>query len=321
MPKGTVLFVTKSGQREPSPLSQKRAKENRPQWHLFAIFAKKDDMRIINLDEYELSGGGKLGESYINKSNPDELLKLYSKELEELGLSEYERACKVHEIGVPSPTPGEQVRTQDGRLGILFKRVLGKKSYARALSQNPENLQQYAQEFADMCKQLHQTVPPKGLFPDVKEQYKKEMDLNPYLTAQEKEAINRFIDSLPDANTAVHGDLHHGNVIFTSEGKKYFIDLSDFCTGSPLFDLGIVLLQTCMIPDEMIKELYHIDKPTSLAFWGAFVKAYFGADANPDQIKEMLMPFALLRIIEVERHMGYCVDFIRPKVHQMIGLK
>ena len=34
-------------------------------------------MRIIDINDYELSGGGKLGESYINRSNPDELLKLY----------------------------------------------------------------------------------------------------------------------------------------------------------------------------------------------------------------------------------------------------
>lgn len=273
----------------------------------------------INLDDYQLSGGGKLGESYICKDNPDVLLKLYANELEELGLSEYERARKVHQIGIPSPTPGELVRTQDGRLGILYKRVLGKKSYARAISEHPENLQQYAQEFADMCKQLHQTVPPKDLFPTVKEQYKKEMDLDPFLSDKEKEGLKKFIDTLPDADTAVHGDLHHGNVIFTPEGKKYFIDLSDFCTGSPLFDLGIVLLQTCMIPDEMIKELYHIDKPTSLAFWTEFVKAYFGSDAQPDQITEMLKPFAILRIIEVERHMGYAVPMVRPAIQKMIG--
>lgn len=274
---------------------------------------------IISLDDYELSGGGKLGESYICKNNPDVLLKLYANELEEVGLNEYERARKVHQIGIPSPTPGERVRTQDGRLGILYKRVLGKKSYARAISEHPEKLQQYAQEFADMCKQLHSTLPPKGLFPTAKEQYAKEMDLNPYLQPQEKEGLKRFIGNLPDADTAVHGDLHHGNVIFTPEGKKYFIDLSDFCIGSPLFDLGIVYLQTCFIPEEMVKELYHIDKPTSLAFWGEFVKAYFGADAQPDEINNMLKPFALLRILEVERLMGKPIDIIRPAVHQMIG--
>ena len=39
MPLGTVLFGYFMCQREPSPLSPKRAKENRPQWTLFAIFA------------------------------------------------------------------------------------------------------------------------------------------------------------------------------------------------------------------------------------------------------------------------------------------
>ena len=39
MPLGTVLFGYFMCQREPSPLSPKRAKENRPQWTLFVIFA------------------------------------------------------------------------------------------------------------------------------------------------------------------------------------------------------------------------------------------------------------------------------------------
>ena len=39
IPLGTVLFGYFMCQREPSPLSPKRAKENRPQWTLFAIFA------------------------------------------------------------------------------------------------------------------------------------------------------------------------------------------------------------------------------------------------------------------------------------------
>ena len=73
---------------------------------------------IIDLKDYELSGGGKLGESYIKKDDPDILLKLYSTQLEKMGLDEYERACKVRQIGLPCPEPGQVVRTTDGRLGI-----------------------------------------------------------------------------------------------------------------------------------------------------------------------------------------------------------
>ncbi|MBO7111004.1 MAG: phosphotransferase [Bacteroidaceae bacterium] len=275
-------------------------------------------MRIIDINDYELSGGGKLGESYIHKTDSDVLLKLYSHQLEELGLSEYERACKVHDLGIPCPTPGEQVRTQDGRLGILYKRALGKKSYARALSEHPENLKQYAQEFAQMSRQLHQTVPPKGMFPNIKDQYKKEILLNPYMTDKEKEGINRFIDKLPDAPTAVHGDLHYGNIIFTPDGRKYFIDLSDFSTGTPLFDIGILFLQACWMPEEMEMELYHITTKTSRAFWEAFIPEYFGPDAKKEEVEAMVSPYAALRILEVERHMGEPVPFVHPMIQRLI---
>ena len=273
---------------------------------------------IIDLNDYELSGGGKLGESYIHKTDPNLLLKLYSHQLEELGLSEYESACKVHGLGIPCPTPGEQVRTGDGRLGILYKRAMGKKSYARALSEHPENLQQYAAEFAAMCKLLHSTVPPKGMFTTARNKYKEGILLNPFLKPEEKTDINRFIDTLPDADTALHGDLHYGNVIFTPDGKKYFIDLSDFCTGTPMFDIGILFLQACCVPDEVELELYHITTKVSKAFWKAFIPEYFGPDANQEEVEEMVTPYALLRILQVERLMGYPIEHIRPKLHSLI---
>ena len=142
--------------------------------------------KIIDLKDYELSGGGKLGESYIKKDNPDILLKLYSTQLEKMGLDEYERANKVYNLGLPCPEPGEQVRTTDGRLGILYKRIHGKLSYARALSYHPELMEQYAVEFAELCKKLHSTVPPAGLFPTIKDQFTNYIKENPFLTDQER---------------------------------------------------------------------------------------------------------------------------------------
>lgn len=274
----------------------------------------------ISLSDYDLSGGGKLGESYVHKFNPDILLKLYPPHLEIIGLQEYERACKVYRSGVPSPEPGELGRTEDGRLGILFKRIVGKKSYARALSEHPELLEEYAASFARLCRQLHSTRPEPGLFPSAKEQYIREIGLNPFLTEKEKEGLVRYIEHLPDADTALHGDLHHGNVIFAEDGKQYFIDLSDFCTGSPLFDLGILMLQTCLIPERLELELYHIGLDISKAFWQAFVTDYFGPGTSQEEIKAMLLPYAYLRVLVVERLTGSRIDPIRPYVHTMIGI-
>jgi uncharacterized protein (TIGR02172 family) len=175
---------------------------------------------IIDLKDYELSGGGKLGESYIKKDDPDVLLKLYSTDLEKMGLDEYEKACKVYNLGLPCPEPGQLVRTADNRVAIQFKRIHGKLSYARALSIHPENIEQYAAEFAAVCKKLHSTTPPPGLFPTFKDQSSQYIRENPFLTDEERSGILHFIDSQPDADTALHGDLHIGNVIFDDKGQK-----------------------------------------------------------------------------------------------------
>ncbi len=274
---------------------------------------------IINLADYETSGAGALGESYISKSNPDILLKLYSREREQMGLDEYERACKVYSIGVPCPAPGELVRTGEGLLGIQFRRIVGKKSYARALSEHPERLEEYAARFAEECRRLHAIRPEQGLFPTAKEQCLTHIRLDKFLSDEEKAALERYVGGLPDADTALHGDLHQGNIIFTDDGKQYFIDLSDFCTGSPLFDLAIVYRQTCLMPEPFIKENYHIDAATARAFWHAFVPCYFGPDAVIEEVEAMLEPYNTLRSLALEQSLGEYRPAIRPALKKMMG--
>ena len=91
----------------------------------------------------------------------------------------------------PCPEPGESVRTTDGRLGIQYKRIHGKLSYARALSYHPELIEQYAVEFAEISKKLHSTVPPAGLFPTIKDQYTDYIKDNPFLTDDERDIIEK----------------------------------------------------------------------------------------------------------------------------------
>ena len=273
---------------------------------------------IINLNDYESSGAGALGESYISKNNPNILLKLYSREREQMGLDEYERACKVYQIGVPCPAPGELVRTEEGLLGIQFHRIVGKKSYARALSEHPERLEAYAARFAEECKKLHSIRPEPELFPTAKEQCLMHIRLNKFLSDEEKAGIERYVAGLPDADTALHGDLHYGNIIFTEDGTHYFIDLGDFCTGSPLFDLAIVYRQTCKMTEAFIKENYHIDAATAKAFWHAFVPHYFGPDARIEEVEAMLEPYNTLRSLALEQSLNKYRPEIRPALREMI---
>ena len=254
----------------------------------------------ITLNDYILSGGGANGESYDHKTDPSVMLKLYFPGKIQQPLDEMMLARKVYAMGIPTPEPGEYVVTEDGRYGIRFKRILGKTSYSRATGDHPEKVLQYAEEFAQMCQQLHATHIDTTQFENVKDRYFRLLNENPFFTAEEKEKLHRFIADVPDEDTAIHGDLQFSNAIFVGD-QRYFIDLGDFCYGNHLFDVGMVYL-CCVLSDEaFIKETFHMDKATSIKFWESFAPAYFGRDRSLKDIEAEIRPFAGLKTLIVER--------------------
>ena len=255
----------------------------------------------ISLDDYILSGGGANGESYNHKTDPSVMLKLYFPFKIQQPLDEMKLARKVFDIGIPSPEPGEYVVTEDGRYGILFHRIMDKTSYSRATSDHPERTAQYAEEFAQMCLKLHDIHVDTTQFENVKNRYRCLLAENPFFTADEKEKLCRFIDSVPETDTAIHGDLQFSNAIFTPDGRSYFIDLGDFCYGHPLFDLGMVYLSCVLSDEDFILKSFHMDKPTAIQFWEHFAHAYFGKERTLKDIETEIRPFAGLKTLIVER--------------------
>ena len=254
----------------------------------------------ITLDDYILTGGGFNGDSFDHRTDPSVMLKLYLPGKISQPLSELLMARKVYNLGIPTPEPGEYVVTEDGRYGIRFRRIVGKKSFARAIGDEPWRAAEYAERFAAMCHQLHATHVDTTQIPSVKEKYMSLLQENPFFTPSEKDKLARFILDAPETDTAIHGDLQFGNAIFT-DSAQYFIDLGDFCYGHPLFDLGMVYLTCVLSSEEFNKEVFHMDNPTALAFWKAFAPAYFGKDRPLKDIEEEIRPYAGLKTLIIER--------------------
>ena len=254
----------------------------------------------ISLDDYILSGGGANGESFDHRTDPSVMLKLYFPGKVTQPLDEMKMARKVYDLGIPTPEPGEYVVTEDGRYGIRFKRILGKKSYSRATADHPEKVAQYAGEFARMCLDLHSLHVDTSAFESVKERYFHLLEENPFFTAREKDRIGKFIADAPDTDTAIHGDLQFSNAIFTAD-KRYFIDLGDFCYGYNRFDLGMVYLCCNLSGEDFILETFHMPKALAGKFWESFVPAYFGQDRPLKDVEEEIRPYAGLKTLVVER--------------------
>ena len=256
--------------------------------------------RLIDLNDYELFGGGANGDSYNNRADKSVMLKLYTAGKTQQPLSELRLSQIAWEAGIPTPEPGELVKTEDGRLGILFRRIEGKKSYARAIGDNPEMAGHYARRFAEMSLNLHSTKVDKSKIGSVKDKYYRLLDANPFFTANEKEKLRRFIQEAPETDTALHGDLQFGNLIFVGD-TNYFIDMGDLCYGYPLFDIGMVYVSCILSETEFRREAFHMDDETALRFWEAFVPAYFGEGRSRESVEAEVRPYAGLITLIVER--------------------
>ena len=256
----------------------------------------------IDLNDYVRTGEGANGASYNHKTDSSIMLKMYFRNSEAAQL-ELELAQKVYAMGIPSPEPGDLV-TDGGRIGIRFRRLDGKKSYSRACGDNPERTEEYAREFARLCKKLHAVHVDTTQFENVKDRLYKMLAENPFFTPEQKEKIRAFIAAAPDTDTAIHGDLQFSNGIFVEkEGVRtpYFIDLGDFCYGYPMFDLGMVYLCCCLNDESWTMEQYHMSNATARRFWDAFAPEYFGLDADLAEVEKTVRIYAGLKTLIVER--------------------
>ena len=256
----------------------------------------------VDLADYQQAGEGANAVSYNHRRDPDVMLKLYRPGVVQQPLDEMCLARKVFDAGIPSPEPGDYV-TDGTRYGVRFRRIRDKVSYARAIADHPEHLSRYADEFAAMCRELHATHVDVAAFECVKDRYARQLAENPFFTAVEKDRLLRFIQDAPDTDTALHGDLQFGNVIFAGN-ERYFIDLGDFCYGYPLFDIGMVYSTAFLSDPDFVRSAFHMEPATAVRFWQAFAPAYFGTDRPLRDIESEVRPFAGLKTIIVERDIG-----------------
>ena len=281
--------------------------------YISALFVSMEAIKI-NLDDYVLFGGGANGESFNHKTDPTVMLKLYRPGVVRQPLDEVTLARKVFEMGIPTPEPGDYVVTDDGRYGIRFRRITGKKSYARATGDEPGKVEQFAAEFAGMCRQLHATHVDTTQFENVKDRYLRLLRENPFFDNTQKAKLERFIADVPDEDTAIHGDLQYGNAIFAGN-ERYFIDLGDFCWGNHLFDLGMVYLCCNLSNADFIEETFHMPKSLAIKFWEFFARHYFGPGIPLAEIEKLMLPYAGLKTLIVER------DTKRPMPELRVGLE
>ncbi len=285
-------------------------------------------MKTISLDDFIRTGEGANGSSYSCISDPLTMVKLYNTTYPlDTVFTELEVARKVYDLGIPSPTPGEIV-TDGTRTGIMFQNIVNKRSYSRILADEPERTEEITREFAQYCRNLHKVECPEGLFPDAKQQFLQLLEAEQCFNDKEKTVIADFINSVPDATTALHGDMHMGNIISTlPKGAKmsdphevFFIDLGYFSRGYPLFDLGMTK-NICISADEDFRvENFHITGKQTEEVWKWFVDEYFEGKKSLQEANELVDPFMAVKMLLVSFNIGSMPPHYESLVRKIFNL-
>ena len=265
-------------------------------WHIEHVFGKSGP-EPVDLADYTVSGDGHTAVSYNHKDGA-RMMKLYAGFVPDtVPERELHTNWAVLNLGIRVPRAIRLV-TDGQRSGVEFERIAGKRSIARAISQEPERLEEYTAEFARQCKALHATSCYKDIFPPARERFRSAIDRSSGFDAAEKARLRAFVDAVPEAGTCLHGDLHIGNMI-VADGNSWWIDLADFSFGDPRFDLG--MLYFCCHADndaEAEQQIFHLSLAQLQAVWDVFVRTYYGPDADPDAVGREIAPFAALYMID-----------------------
>ena len=250
----------------------------------------------IDLRDYEMSGDGYTAISYNHKDGK-RMIKLYA---EYMPISAPERelqmAWSIMDLGLHIPRALRLV-TDGKRVGVEFERISPKRSFSRAISQEPDKLEYYVEVFARECRKLHARPCNTDNFSSVKDHFNEVIDASRDFDAAQKYRLHAFVAQAPDATTCLHGDMHIGNIITDGE-QTWWIDLADFRYGHPLFDLGMLYFVAVCCEDEgLSQKIFHLSHAQMLQVWAVFVRTYFDNQMTLEEVGRLMDPYAALYMI------------------------
>lgn len=260
------------------------------------VFGPDTTPELIDMNDYEQSGEGKTAQSFNCKSDPHRMIKLYEDYIPKEAVDRELKSSKaIERLGVRIPKAYRLV-TNGKRLGVEFERIAPKWSYARAIANHPEQLEQYAKMFAAKAKQLHSMKCNKKEFSDIKDFWRGVIAASgKYFNEEERARMLATVENTPDTDTCLHGDMHIGNII--SDGAfSYWIDLADFRYGNPVFDLGMFYLVSKLNIEEMTREMFHMDNATIARVWDIFIRDYYPG-RDPEEVERECAPYAGLMLV------------------------
>ncbi len=248
----------------------------------------------IDLKDWEYYGEGGSSTSYINKLDGNKILKLSNVGIPvRITEKEYLASKSFFEMGLPSPAVYDFV-TDGERFGYTGQRIKSKLSFARILSQEPDNVECLAKRFACQALDLHRIQADTTKMSDAREILLVKIMNLPDVPDDVKESVKKCLSSIDDATTILHGDMNPGNLI-TFEGRDNWIGINELAYGDPFLDIATMHIICYYLPGKTVSHLYHAGQKKMRSFYEAFLKEYFGEKWKSEEIRNHIHNAAIVK--------------------------
>lgn len=209
--------------------------------------------------------------------------------------AEQTRTKNAVEVGVKTPKVSDIIETADGKKGLIYEYIEGKKSIARAMSEDIENLDTYMMRFARSAKDFHSKTCDPSKFVSYEKRLLGQLDKWPFLADDQKVEAKKLIDKIEKKSNCVHGDFQPSNFIMTKT-EEYVIDLSSMACGNPVYDVATFYFFTHVMPYYVTKNVFHCEEKYLNVMWESFVKHYFGVSTQKevDEISAAIKKYSVV---------------------------
>ena len=251
-------------------------------------------------ESFKLIGSGRMADIYAYDQG--KILKLnhadYPAVLAEMELSVTRAAWQA---GLPVPRAFECLE-MEGRHGIVFERIEGG-SLMNILENRPLRFIAIARQLADLHAASH-ACPAGSDLPSQKSGIENGILAATGITEQERSAVLKILQELPEGSALCHGDFHPGNILCTASGPV-IIDWLTGSRGDPLADVcrTLLMFESVVLPPQTPWFMKMILSMFRKQFNQAYLRRYLQLHpAQSQHIDRWRLPLIAQRLREVEAY-------------------
>ena len=262
-------------------------------YEIFSMTGFTDMMKVEKAyREISVEGCEKIGEGsngIVYRINPDTIIKVYKNPdaVEEIK-NERKLAKKALILGINTAISYDIVKVGD-KYGSVFE-MINAKSLTKLIKADEANQDHYIKIFADLLKEVHGTLVPKGELPDAKEKALEWVDyLNGHIPEETHAKLKSLVEAVPKDDHLIHGDYHTNNVHY-ADGEAILIDMDTLSVGHPVFEFSSIYLAFVGYGEiDVNKVEYFLNIPYAKAnyIWKKLLEYYFeGTGIDPQEVED-----------------------------------